>query len=183
LREDWHLTGRDTLTDLPEFNPDDYEIEIVEHPEAATERSIARRFALQVLYEIDSVLHPIGDVITHRLANNDTISRKTERYVRVLVLGVHEHRDLLDSTLQGYASEFPLDQVAIIDRNILRMAVYEMVSQDNLPISVAISEAMELANLFGAEGTPRFINGVLGAIATSGLETLRPQFRSGTEDA
>jgi N utilization substance protein B len=155
------------VTDLPDFNPEDVEAEVIEHEQAATERSSARRVALQALYEIDCADHAIGDVITTRL-QEEPVSKKAARYVRRLVVGVVDNRDKLDTVIGQYASEWPLEQVAIVDRNILRMAVYEFARQSNTPVNVVIAEAIELAKLFGAEATPRFVNGVLGSLANDG---------------
>lgn len=152
------------LTDLPNFNMEDAEVEVVEHPPAATERSAARRIALQVLYEIDCSGHMVGEVIAARLSD-EQLSRRVEKYVRQIVEGVTANVEQLDAFIQKFASEFPLDQVAIIDRNILRLGVYELAAQQNTSINVIIAEAMELANIYGAEGSLRFVNGVLGAIA------------------
>jgi N utilization substance protein B len=134
--------------------------EVVEHEPASTERSAARRAALQVLYEVDCAGHTPDEVIAARL-QEEPLPRKAGRYLRALVYGVIQDRDKLDQVIQQYAPEWPIDQVAIIDRNILRMALLEMVSQMT-PINVAISEAIDLALLFGADGTSRFVNGVLG---------------------
>ncbi len=161
------------MTDFPEFNAEDVEkTEVVEHPPAATERSAARRVALQVLYEVDSTGHDFNIVITSRL-QEEGISRKAERYLRRLIKGVLEHRDVLDSTIQRYAGEWPLGQVAIVDRNILRLGIFELAGHRNIPVNVIVSEATELANLYGAEGSTRFVNGVLGALVNSGPEAIQ----------
>ena len=160
------------LTELPDLNAENVEVEVIEHPQAATERSAARRVALQVLYELDCVAHPVSEAIAARLLE-ETVPRKAEKYVRLLAEGVIANLPALDAFIQRYASEFPLDQVAIVDRNILRMAVYELAAQQNTAISVIIAEAMELANLYGAEGSLRFVNGVLGSIAAENTDESR----------
>lgn len=160
------------MTELPDFNAEDAEVEVIEHPEAATDRSAARRVALQILYELDCVAHPVGEVIANRLQEED-VPRKVQKYVHTLAEGVIANLPALDTFIQRYASEFPLDQVAIVDRNILRMAVFELAAQQNTAISVIIAEAMELANLYGAEGSLRFVNGVLGAIANENTDESR----------
>jgi N utilization substance protein B len=162
------------LTDLPNFNMEDAEVEVIEHPPAATERSAARRVALQVLYEIDCSDHMLGDVIAARLGEEE-LPRRVEKYVRQIVEGVTANRAQLDVFIQRFASEFPLDQVAIIDRNILRLGVYELAAQQNTSVNVIIAEAMELANIYGAEGSLRFVNGVLGAIAAEATADNSPQ--------
>lgn len=160
------------MTELPDINDENVEVEVIEHAAAATERSAARRVTLQVLYELDCVAHPLTEVIAARL-KEEQVPRKAERYVRLLAEGVIANLPGLDAFIQRYASEFPLDQVAIVDRNILRMAVYELAAQQNTAISVIIAEAMELANLYGAEGSLRFVNGVLGAIAAENTDDTR----------
>lgn len=161
----YELIERLDVSDFPAFNPDDkVEIEVIEHEVAETDRSVARRVALQVLYEVDLARHDVDEVITLRLQVVD-ISKQERRYARLLVNGVVKHQKILDKVIQQYAPEWPLDQVAIVDRNILRMALFEFALQADTPVGVAIDEAVELAKLFGAESTPRFVNGVLGALA------------------
>lgn len=92
---------------------------------------------------------------------------EAEPHILRLANGVITKRERLDAIIQEYAPEFPISQVAIIDRNILRLALYEIGIEAQTPVSVAIDEAVNLAQLFGAEGAPRFVNGVLGNIFTS----------------
>ncbi len=166
------------MSDLPDFNAEEVEMtEVIEHTEPTTERGAARRVALQVLYEVDCAHHLPGEVLTARLAESETdLSRKTVRYLTQLVQGVVETRSALDAVIQPYAPEWPLEQVAIIDRNILRLALYELIHQERIPVAVVISEAVELAALFGAEGAPRFVNGVLAAMAND-VASLRERLK------
>jgi N utilization substance protein B len=166
------------VTELPNFEGEDVQSEVVEHHGPTTERSAGRRLAVQALYELDCADHQIGEVITGRLRDVPT-SKESARYMRRLVMGVVENRARLDGVIKQYAPEWPLDQVAIIDRNILRLALYEMIFQSNLSVAIVINEAIELANLFGAEGSSRFVNGVLGALADD-QDKIRPLFP--TED-
>ncbi len=85
--------------------------------------------------------------------------------MRQLVLGTWNQRDLTDQAIRIYAPEYPLDQLAAIDRNILRMAIYEFAVSAITPVGAAIDEAVELAKQFGADGSPSFVNGVLGSLA------------------
>jgi len=126
------------------------------------ERRLARQLALQALYEIDLVAHPLGEVLAARFAEGD-VSPRVQGYARRLVIGISKHRDVLDQYIQFHAPEWPLDQVAIIDRNLLRMALYEFTLSD-VPVKVAINEAVELAKCYGGDSAPRFVNGVLGAL-------------------
>jgi N utilization substance protein B len=85
-------------------------------------------------------------------------------FVRHLVNGVLAHRDVLDQFIHQHAPEWPLEQMAYIDRNILRMAIFEFAIDGDTPIKVAINEAVELAKWFGSDSAPRFVNGVLGSL-------------------
>lgn len=127
-------------------------------------RTRARSIALQALYEIDLASHLPGTVLDERLAEADLTPELSE-FARSLLFGVLPLRDKLDAVLARYAPEWPLDQVAAIDRNILRLAAWEAAVQKETPIKVVINEAVELSKLYGSDSTSRFVNGVLGAIA------------------
>jgi len=99
-----------------------------------------------------------------------------EAHAQRLATGVSEKQDDLDDVLQDYAPDFPIEQVAVIDRNILRMALYELAIISDEPVSAIINEAVELANLFGAEGSARFVNGVLGTV-TQQLDDVKADLR------
>lgn len=90
-----------------------------------------------------------------------------ETYQRLLdiIQGVEAHRDAIDAIITEYAPEWPLDQIAIVDRNILRIGVYELLFGQTAPVKVIINEAVRLAKLYGADNTPSFVNGVLGVVA------------------
>lgn len=83
----------------------------------------------------------------------------------LLIQGVLEHQNAMDVLIARYAPEWPLEQMAIVDRNILRIAIFEFLMSDQTPVKVAINEAVELAKVYGADSSPRFINGVLGTLA------------------
>jgi N utilization substance protein B len=156
---------RDFPSGLPEFDPDDVvDHQVIEPPVVTNEKSLARRAALQVLYEVDSAGHPVGEVLDAQLAYTGLRAHGAE-YARRLVNGVLNSKAGLDRVITHFAPEWPVEQVAIVDRNVLRIAVFEMAIGTDTPVKVAIDEAVELAKLFGADGTPRFVNGVLGAIA------------------
>ena len=101
---------------------------------------------------------------------------RVQVYARRLVIGVSTYGDMLDRYIQLHAPEWPLDQVAIVDRNLLRMALYEF-TLGEVPVKVAINEAVELAKTFGSDSSPRFINGVLGSLAARENE-IRQSFSS-----
>jgi N utilization substance protein B len=128
-------------------------------------RRRSRILALQALYEIDTTHHPAGTVLDQRLAE-DPLPDEGEAFARELITGVMKHQAELDELIQHYAPEWPVDQMAVVDRNVLRIAIYEFSISKATPIKVAINEAVELAKLFGSDSAPRFVNGVLGALAT-----------------
>lgn len=139
-------------------------------PAGAAERSPipwmrrARMVALQALYEIDVAGHPPGEVLSARF-QAEPLPAEARTFAQELVTGVLAHREEIDRLIQRYAPAWPVAQMAVIDRNILRMAIFEFVIARRTSPAVAINEAVELGKLFGSDSTPRFVNGVLGSIA------------------
>jgi len=86
-------------------------------------------------------------------------------FARELLDGVIQNREKIDGQIRHFATAWPLDQMAVVDRNILRLAIYELLHNNKVPVKVAINEAVELAKSFGADSSPRFINGVLSSIS------------------
>ena len=127
-------------------------------------RTRARSIALQVLYEVDVANHPPADIYRLRLEDNPLTDELSE-FARRIIFGVLPLTGILDQIIAKYAPEWPLDQIAAIDRNILRMALWEFAVYHDTPIKVAINEAVELAKQYGSDSAPRFVNGVLGALA------------------
>ena len=127
-------------------------------------RTRARSLALQGLYEVDIAHHLPGEVFKSRLEES-TLSEELSEFARQIIFGVLPLNNNLDQLISKYAPEWPFDQIAAIDRNILRIALWEFAVSHETPIKVAINEAVELAKLFGSDSTPRFVNGVLGALA------------------
>jgi transcription antitermination protein NusB len=132
-------------------------------------RTRARGIALQVLYEVDITGHLPGEVLQQRLDATD-LSPDLAEFTRQIVFGVIPLARELDIVISRYAPEWPFDQIAVIDRNILRMACWEFAVEAKTPVKVAINEAVELAKLFGSDSAPRFVNGVLGSLADNGNE-------------
>ena len=135
-------------------------------------RTKARSIALQVLFEVDLVNHPLGDALKFRLEDS-SIDERLSGFVRSIVQGVWSMNKQLDQFIAEHAPEWPLEQVATIDRNILRIALWEFAVDGETPIKVAINEAIELAKAFGSDSSPRFINGVLGSLATNQNEIIQ----------
>jgi N utilization substance protein B len=128
-------------------------------------RTRARSVALQALYEIDVVGHPLGQVIQERIEEAE-LEETLADFAHQIVVSIWPHVETLDRFIGEHAPEWPLDQVAIIDRNILRIALWEFAVYGNTPIKVAINEAVELAKVYGSDSSPRFVNGVLGSLAS-----------------
>ena len=133
-------------------------------------RTRARSLALQVLYEVDMTGHLPGTVLEERLEEavsegQMVLSPELVEFARQIISGVIPFAEKLDTVIASYAPEWPFDQIAAIDRNILRIATWEFAVSTQTPLKVAINEAVELAKLYGSDTAPRFINGVLGSLA------------------
>jgi N utilization substance protein B len=127
-------------------------------------RRRARRATLEALYEFDITEHPPGEVLQRRV-NENPMEKAGVEFASRLMQGVVAYQEGMDRLIERYAPEWPLDQMAVIDRNILRMAIFEFIISDETPVKVAINEAVELAKTYGSDSAPRFINGVLGTLA------------------
>ena len=128
----------------------------------ATRREV-RILALQILFEADAVgRDPLK--LLDRDIDEHFLSRSGRAFLAGLVRGVLENLEELDKIVARFAPSWPIGQMAIVDRNLLRMAVYELTGGDTPP-KVAINEAVELARVFGSESSSRFVNGVLGSVA------------------
>ena len=130
-------------------------------------RRQGRIVALQVLYELDTTSHPAADAIAWRLTDNP-LPPEGEAFVRQLVSGIVTQREQLDALIHKFAPAWPVQQIAVIDRNVLRIAIYELSGATGTPPKVAINEAVDLAKLFGSDNSSRFVNGVLGAAVGGG---------------
>ncbi len=128
-------------------------------------RRQARIIALQTLYEYDIANHAQTEIL-QRHAEERNLQPRVVEYAQELVLGVRDHLADIDAHIQSAAREWPLQQMARIDKNILRLAIYEILFNNTVPAKAAINEAVELAKIFGSETSSRFINGVLGTIFT-----------------
>jgi len=143
-------------------------------------RTRARSIALQVLYEIDLANHPPADILNQRLEETPLTDELAE-FSRQIIFGVLPLSQELDQIIAKYAPEWPLDQIAAIDRNILRVACWEFAVQGETPVKVAINEAVELAKMYGSDSAPRFINGVLGSLVEHQHE-IKQQLHSITKE-
>ena len=128
------------------------------------ERRRARILALQALYEVDSAGHGGEETLAH-LLDGESLSEENAAFVRQLVTGVIQNREIIDQNIQSFAPAWPINQISIVDRNILRLAIFEILLDNKVPIKVAINEAVELTKAFGGDNSPKFVNGVLGSVS------------------
>ncbi len=142
-------------------------------------RRQARISALQALYELDTTNHLVDEVIASRLEDRP-LPPEGEAFLRRLVAGVRLYQPQLDALIQKFAPAWPVSQIAVVDRNILRIALFELSGEVDTPPKVAINEAVDLAKTFGSDSSSRFVNGVLGsAVADHGRVELRAPTASG----
>jgi N utilization substance protein B len=134
----------------------------------ASNRHLGRIIALQTLYELEfrkgcgDETVTLADVLDRNLERFEGTVEDTD-FVRALVTGVDGKQSELDATLGPIAPDWPIEQIARIDRNILRIAIYELQnSAESVPPKVVINEAVELAKAFGSDNSSKFVNGVLG---------------------
>ncbi len=129
-------------------------------------RSRARMVILQCLYEMDFTTHTFDQAFEGHL-RAQALPNKGQAFAQSLGQGVANNLKVLDQVTSELAPEWPIDQIASIDRNILRIAIYELLFEADTPSKVAINEAVELAKKFGSDSSPRFVNGVLGSLASN----------------
>ena len=130
-------------------------------------RRKARIAALQALYELDCTRHKTEET-SARLRAQETLTQEAVDFSEELVEGVLQHKSELDVLIKKFAPAFPVEQMSIIDKSVLRLAIFEILFSDETPLKVAINEAIELAKDFGSDSSPRLVNGILGSIATKG---------------
>jgi len=132
-------------------------------------RTKARSIALQVLYEYDLTGHSPSLLLEQRFGD-EKFEENLKNFSQNIVSGIVPIIFKMDDVIAHHAPEWPLDQVASIDRNIIRIALWEFAIEQCTPVKVAINEAIELAKVFGSDSTPRFVNGVLGSLADQQAE-------------
>ena len=132
---------------------------------AILDKRKSRAIALQVLYEADLAKHDVKTSLLH-LCGATKMSIQVAQKAGEMASGVIIYREKIDKQIDRYAPQWPIEQLSPIDRNILRIAIYEIkYGKSDTPLKVAINEAVELAKAFGADGSSRFINGVLSSVA------------------
>ncbi len=127
-------------------------------------RTKARERALQALYQIDVAAEGIDDALGRFWRSFEPVEREVMSLAEALVRGVALHRRVIDDTIERVSTNWRLDRMAKVDRNVLRMAVYELLETD-VPLKVVINEAIELGKKYGSESSGAFVNGVLDKVA------------------
>ncbi len=134
-------------------------------------RRKSREMALQTLFQLDFNTADQGEALEAVLGENNNLAEKTREYTEYLVAGTQEHLAEIDDIIAEVSNEWKIDRMAGIDRNIARMAIYEMnFGTEQLPPNVVINEAVELAKVFGTEESSRFVNGILGALVKKNIK-------------
>jgi len=131
-------------------------------------RSKARKRALDILFEADQRDSPVLDLLAERIALG---SPPVSAYAADLVRGVTAHAARIDELISQYAEGWTLDRMPAVDRNVLRIGVYELLWADDVPDAVVIDEAVELAKALSTDDSPAYVNGVLGAILDAEVPT------------
>ncbi len=141
----------------------------------ASNRHLGRIIALQTLYEQEfrhdagDTAADVGEILTRNVARYKAMV-EDKAFIKRLVLGVAKESEALDAILQPLAPEWPVDQIARMDRTILRMGLYELAHAEDVPPKVVINEAVELAKAFGGDNSSKFVNGVLGSYYRQQIE-------------
>ncbi len=140
-------------------------------------RHLARTVAMQSLFEWDFHGKKKDELkkITERNFINLAPGLTDQSFVSDLIKGVGDHQEKIDKTIESYAPEWPLDQITTVDRNVLRIGIYELTLNTSIPPKVAINEAIELAKSFGGASSGKFVNGVLGSIYKDMVEQKHPK--------
>jgi N utilization substance protein B len=127
-------------------------------------RTKARERALQALYQIDVAAEGIDDALARFWRSFEPVEREVREQAEALVRGVADHRREVDDVIEGASTNWRLDRMAKVDRNVLRLAVHELLHGD-VPVKVVLDEAIELGKKFGSESSGAFVNGVLDKVA------------------
>lgn len=130
-------------------------------------RRLARQTAFQTLFQVDLSKSDLEPALKQRL-DDVALTPENQKYVEMVVRGVSQQIPALDAQIGAVSQGWEVHRLGFVDRNILRLAIYEIVFMDDIPSGVAINEAVELAKKFGDDESPRFINGLLGTVVRDG---------------
>lgn len=133
-----------------------------------SDRHTARLVALQLLYQREVTGDTVAQILDDKSYSTD--SGEPDEFCRALALGVEATMDSLDAIIGEISEHWSVSRMPLVDRNILRIATYELLHDTDVPTSVAINEAVELAKVYGGEDSSKFVNGVLGRVAERGAD-------------
>ncbi|SHM51447.1 NusB antitermination factor [Caldanaerovirga acetigignens] len=136
-------------------------------------RKLARELSFKILFAIDAGGNTVEEAF--KIAVDKPLNEDAKVFVLNEVNGVLERKEQIDDIIDDYSIDWRVERLNVSDRNILRIAIYEMFFCDDIPLSVSINEAVEIAKKYGDAKSPQFVNGVLGAVARD-IERLRPNF-------
>lgn len=136
-------------------------------------RSRAREHALRILYQIDLTRDP-PEPATASYLRHHRVAKISQPFVQALVRGVSAHREAIDAAIARHAANWPLHRMAVVDRNILRLSVYELTLGREVPPAVAINEGIELAKRYGTPDSGKFVNGILDAVYRAEVKDGQP---------
>ena len=128
------------------------------------ERRKARHQALHILYQREITGESVGSILDERTYVAQEVGEPTD-FTRELIQGVESHQASIDETIESISENWVLSRMPLVDRSILRIAVYEMLHVEDVPDSVSINEAVEIAKVYGGEDSSKFVNGILGKLA------------------
>ncbi|MCX5665735.1 MAG: transcription antitermination factor NusB [Candidatus Omnitrophica bacterium] len=127
-------------------------------------RTKAREYALQILYAVDITKDDPKDCVERFWEGNEESSSEVKKFAAGIVLGVADNKKDIDKMIAKYATNWHLDRMAVIDRNVLRFATYELLYEKDIPPKVSINEAIDIAKKFGGPDSGKFVNGILDKI-------------------
>ncbi|MCU0666817.1 MAG: transcription antitermination factor NusB [Candidatus Omnitrophica bacterium] len=127
-------------------------------------RTLARECALQILYQIDITGQFDDKTMPDFWSSREDVEQVSQSFANQLVQGVLDHKEALDKIISQYATNWRLDRMAVVDRNVLRLSCYELMFCDDIPPKVAINEAVDLAKKFSAPESGKFVNGIVDKI-------------------
>ena len=123
-------------------------------------RRLARELVLKTLFQID--LGKVDTALALETVLEEEDNTWIKEFVRSLVRGTEEHQEKIDQLIEQYSKDWKLDRMAAVDRNLLRLAIYEILYMPDIPSAVSINEAVELAKIYGSDESAKFVNGILG---------------------
>ena len=126
-------------------------------------RRQGRELALQILFQVEITCDPPADVL-QRFWESRSVPEEMRKFAQGLVLGTAENRERIDGEIAAVAEHWRLERMAVVDRNVLRMAIFELIGEPETPPAVVIDEAIEIARKYGSEDSAPFINGILDSI-------------------